>query len=125
MANVPYIKREEDFDHRFMASTPAYGSSHTNFNNQYNQSINPAEISMQNGYNMGGTFGSQQNLSSSFSGGGGGGGSGFNDDELLSSLTNDGNHPGGMDDFSFNMQQNTNNFGHPSGIAMSQSGKDL
>ena len=128
MANAPFIKREEDFlndPNRFMSATQTYGSSQNNFNNQYNNqnmnSINPAEISMQNGgYNMQNTFGSQQNLSSSF----GGGGSGFNDDELLSSLTNDSNHAGGMDDFSFNMpQNNSSNFGHPSGIAMSQSGQ--
>ena len=129
MANAPFIKREEDFmndPNRFMSATQNYGPSQNSHSNHYSNSnmnsINPAEITMQNGgYNLQNAFGSQQNLSSSF---GGGGGSGFNDDELLSSLTNDGGHSGGMDDFSFNMQQNnSSNFGHPSGIAMSQAGQ--
>ncbi|KKY24956.1 putative hlh transcription factor (gamma) [Phaeomoniella chlamydospora] len=101
-----------------MAQQP-FGSSQSfggHFNGQSHDSIDPAELSMQNN-NFGGMsfpFGSQQNLSSSFNLGN----SGIADDELMDSL--DMNNMGGQNNAQGNSMNNFGEHGHSTGINMGQ-----
>lgn len=113
---MPFIKNEPDEfvndPHRFMQANQGFQQNFSNHygNQQTNASINPSELSMQNGnfgmqqYNLG-----SQNLSSSFSMANS---SGYNDDELLDSL--------GFDEFSGMPQPNTR---HPAALSRSHQGQ--
>ena len=89
---VPYIKREPNDrmsdPNQYMITPQSYGGVQQQFVQTFNaqptnESIDPSALSMQNGnFGMQHSFGSPQNLSSSFNLGN----SGFGDDELLESL---------------------------------------
>ena len=132
-SSMPYIKHEPDEragdPNQYMMSAPSYaaqqqyGNSFANSN--HNQGIDPSDLSMQNG-NFNGvmpySYGSQQNLSSSFNLGN----SGFGDDELLEGLDLTGQQ-GQMTDFTVPPQQQDNhrypNQRQPTGISMSHQGQ--
>jgi Helix-loop-helix DNA-binding domain len=125
--SIPYIKREPDEltndPNRYIASSQTYHGAQQNFPNQFdlqqqtNAGIDPSELSMPNGsYTMPYFSGSQQNLSSSFNLGN----SGYGEDELLESLDFSGQQ-GNMDDFT-NLQHQTNQNRHQSGVPMNHHG---
>src|SRR2546423_13737295 len=133
VGSMPFIKHEPDEragdPNQYMMSAPSYaaqqqyGNSFANSN--HNQGIDPSDLSMQNGnFNsvMPYSYGSQQNLSSSFNLGN----SGFGDDELLEGLDLTGQQ-GQMTDFTAHPHQQ-NNHRYPnqrqhSGMSMSHQGQ--
>ena len=133
VSSMPFIKHEPDErandPNQYMMTSPTY-ANHQQYNNSFanthhNQGIDPSDLSMQNG-NFNGmmpySFGSQQNLSSSFNLGN----SGFGDDELLEGLDLTGQQ-GQMADFNVQPQQQNHqrysNQRQPSGISMSHQGQ--
>ncbi|PGH27399.1 hypothetical protein AJ80_00877 [Polytolypa hystricis UAMH7299] len=69
-STTPFIKSEPDDQgnnpHQFMMSNSGYGIPSPSFGSQFNDSIDPSELTMQNSGFMSYPFNSQQNLSSSF-----------------------------------------------------------
>lgn len=126
---MPYIKHEPDENtmnpNQYMMASPTYGSGQQPFTNgfsngQMSDAIDPLEL--QNGnFGMQYSFGSQQNLSSSFNLGN----SGIGDDELLDlDLNGHGPH---MSDFnSVPSHQGSSQYPdhrQPTGISLSQQGQ--
>lgn len=133
VGSMPFIKHEHDerandpnmymmSPNSFSAAQQQYGNNFTNSN--HNQSIDPSDLSMQNGnYGMNHySFGAQQNLSSSYNLGN----SGFGDDELLEGLELNAQQ-GQMNDYVSQPHQNSNqqftNQRHPTGISMGHQGQ--
>jgi hypothetical protein len=126
---MPYIKHEPDENtldpNHYMMASPGYGGAQPQFgdhfnNHQISDGVDPLEL--QNGnFGMQYSFGSQQNLSSSFNLGN----SGIGDDELLD-LDINGHQPHIGD---FNAIQNNQASGpypeqrHPTGISLSHQGQ--
>lgn len=130
--SAPYIKNEPDDrandPNQYMMAQQGYGMSTQfgQFSHQGNEGIDPSELTMQNVTFMPSySFGSQQNLSSSFNLGN----SGIGDDELLDLDLND--QQGQQHNFGGqnNPQQNNANMNyfqdqrHPTGISMSHQGQ--
>jgi hypothetical protein len=133
VSSMPFIKHEPDErandPNQYMMSPPTYATQqqfgNSFANSHHNQGIDPSDLSMQNGtFNgmMPYSFGSQQNLSSSFNLGN----SGIGDDELLEGLDFTGQQ-GQMTDFTVQpQQQNNNRYSNqrqPTGISMSHQGQ--
>jgi hypothetical protein len=126
---MPYIKHEPDENNlnpnQYMMASPGYGDAQQHFANQFNSGpisdgIDPLEL--QNGnFGMQYSFGSQQNLSSSFNLGN----SGIGDDELLD-LDLNGHQPQSNDFSSMPNNQAGGQYPeqrHPTGISLSHQGQ--
>jgi hypothetical protein len=126
---MPYIKHEPDENNlnpnQYTMASPGYGDAQQHFANQFNSGpmsdgIDPLEL--QNGnFGMQYSFGSQQNLSSSFKLGN----SGIGDDELLD-LDLNGHQPQPNDFISMPNNQVGGQYPeqrHPTGISLSHQGQ--